>query len=768
MAENASYRIAILQDDLPGFDQERVVHVQALLIKAGFKVTTLNTAQLSDPQAFNQSRFDLLMLTSSSVFPAEAIDNLVAFLEKGGDMSLLGARPFGHLVMRHANEWKDFEAMRAQLSSSQDLQTLPLFESIDPKDWKRQSSNPKASSKLTETRFRQDPAIRLDLNSVTHYDTFKASLKKPISDGHNVLVMWARALSPDTKQAALELRTNSGARWIATIDLQETWQPIVLRPGDFHYYEGGGEYTISPLRFSDVSRFSIGLAKDFADFKGEDHTLMLRVLGTTQSDVASDDKVQDFQCFTEYPSFEFRNAPKATTPTSALDWLTKPVSVSGSLDGTSAFVISRTGISQDYPVLTVNNRDQRPITAGTVLAHYTGRYKDSQWFVVGCSTNALYTNESWDELLIQVLTRFRKQAWLRDAEQRNAFADIKRMRDIVGVTHVGAVYHFTDKDVLNEGAEVIERLGTRTIKLWIPRPKLMYRFNHEWSDDLASMVDVLKTAEWQEALSRPFDTYYLEAFAMPRRLNVLDRGVDEEEEAWIIEQFEEVTRYLLTRYRGTGKTFVLQNWEGDWALRKAMDPAEEPTPERIEAMVDWMNARQEGVERARKAVGEDGVRVLHAIEANLVLQQMRDDRAGVVRDVLPRIRVDLASYSCYDTRGDAEAFRAALEYIAMHLPETSRTDLPNRVTIGEIGVPETEMGTSAVKRMLPEQVEITIAYGSPHLLYWGLYCNELRGDHRLPVKQNDHVNGFWLIKPDGSKAWAWEYLSSLLNSDSGQ
>jgi len=99
----------------------------------------------------------------------------------------------------------------------------------------------------------------------------------------------------------------------------------------------------------------------------------------------------------------------------------------------------------------------------------------------------------------------------------------------------------------------------------------------------------------------------------------------------------------------------------------------------------------------------------------------------------------------------------------MHMPATTRRDLDNRVVIGEIGVPETQMGVEAVQRLLPEQVEIAAAYGCPHIVYWALYCNELRGDHPLPVRQNDQVNGFWLIKPDGTKAWAWHYFDSLLN-----
>ena len=63
--------------------------------------------------------------------------------------------------------------------------------------------------------------------------------------------------------------------------------------------------------------------------------------------------------------------------------------------------------------------------------------------------------------------------------------------------------------------------------------------------------------------------------------------------------------YFCSKYKGTGKTFVLANWEGDWAVRGTTDrsPKSDPTPPRIANMIRWFNARQEGVERARKEIG---------------------------------------------------------------------------------------------------------------------------------------------------------------------
>jgi hypothetical protein len=44
------------------------------------------------------------------------------------------------------------------------------------------------------------------------------------------------------------------------------------------------------------------------------------------------------------------------------------------------------------------------------------------------------------------------------------------------------------------------------------------------------------------------------------------------------QQFADLTSYLVSTYANTGKTFVLQHWEGDWSIRGGYDPTAKPTP----------------------------------------------------------------------------------------------------------------------------------------------------------------------------------------------
>ena len=44
------------------------------------------------------------------------------------------------------------------------------------------------------------------------------------------------------------------------------------------------------------------------------------------------------------------------------------------------------------------------------------------------------------------------------------------MRDVIGVNHINSIYHLTDKDFINEGADRVLELGSRVIKLIIRNP----------------------------------------------------------------------------------------------------------------------------------------------------------------------------------------------------------------------------------------------------------------------------------------------------------
>ncbi len=330
------------------------------------------------------------------------------------------------------------------------------------------------------------------------------------------------------------------------------------------------------------------------------------------------------------------------------------------------------------------------------------------------------------------------------------------LRDILGVTHTGGKYSFTDKPYLIEGAEKVQELGCRTIKLWFSDVVKQYPFHSQWPE-YHSLAELAQTPYFQTVFQMPFKTYILETFAVGLSDQNWREGMTPEQALQEQRQFADLTRYLLTTYRGTGKTFILQNWEGDWAARNGFDEKKAIPQKTIEGMIAWFNARQEGVDQARKEIPDSGVKVYHAAEVNRVKIAM-EGMPNVVNAVLPHTHNDLVSYSAWDTESDPVLFPKALDFIAANTPDSAAFGAKN-LYIGEYGLPENDYKQEVLELTVKNVVETCLQWGCPYIVYWELYCNEPRHE---PVIKNEDARGFWLIRPDGSKSWPWGYLQGKM------
>jgi len=357
---------------------------------------------------------------------------------------------------------------------------------------------------------------------------------------------------------------------------------------------------------------------------------------------------------------------------------------------------------------------------------------------------------------------------IKHSSLKQTAAETPRLRDIIGVTHVNGQYYLTNQDFLNEGADQILSLGSRVIKVWFHKPERSYAFNSKWPD-MDTMVEIAQSPYFRQLFNKPFTTYILMCFSMGRGAAYWRNGISKQQKLDEQQQFYALSKHLLTTYRGTDKTFILQHWEGDWLIRGNFDGQIEPKPEAISAMIEWLNARQAGVNQARDEVGQHGVHIYHAAEVNRVVASMKKGRPGVINAVLPHTNLDLVSYSAWDSVTehfeDPNIFREALEFIAANMPDSPHFGERN-VYVGEFGMPENEFSTEQLRRAIPNAVQTALSWGCPYIVYWQLYCNELKDSRqRPPIRSNEALRGFWLIRPDGSKAWAWNYFYRLLNPD---
>lgn len=337
------------------------------------------------------------------------------------------------------------------------------------------------------------------------------------------------------------------------------------------------------------------------------------------------------------------------------------------------------------------------------------------------------------------------------------------LRDVLGATHAAGKYNLTKEDFLNEGADKLLELGTRVIKVWFdPNATPLYSFNSEWGAPPDNLADLARHPYYQELFAKPFSTFIL---VVARRvpINEFLDGMTREEIEVEKQQTYDLARYLLTAYAGTGKTFILQNWEGDHLLRRGLTNGEEPSRTSVLGMAAWLNARQGGVSQARREILARGVTVAHAVEANLLREAM-DGKVTVTNDVIPRTRADLYSYSSWDVGFDPGELVRALDYLAVKAPDSALYGRRN-VYLGEYGAAKDQVSSEADRAaVIRELTDAALGWGARWVVYWQLYCNEPAREYQTERPTNQDLRGFWLIRPDGVKTRIYRNFQGQLGT----
>lgn len=210
--------------------------------------------------------------------------------------------------------------------------------------------------------------------------------------------------------------------------------------------------------------------------------------------------------------------------------------------------------------------------------------------------------------------------------------------------------------------------------------------------------------------------------------------------ARLVEEFAELTYELYREYAGSGKRFILSNWEGDNAVycgaayRYAAEPefrdaCDAAYPEyyggntgpadSIVAMRQWFMARWEGIEQGRqraRSKGYRGVGVYSAPEISMVRALQAAGLPSVLYDVIPHVPFDYISYSAWESINRpelAEALSADLDTIRA----VAGTEA---IILGEIGFSEEHWGKQALPRTA-EAIQAAADWGVPLVFQWVLF-----------------------------------------------
>jgi hypothetical protein len=337
-----------------------------------------------------------------------------------------------------------------------------------------------------------------------------------------------------------------------------------------------------------------------------------------------------------------------------------------------------------------------------------------------------------------------------------AAAPLDSYNYIAGTQAFGSNYHFTNDGLLIESANRILEMGSNMIKFALDPSYAKNNYIKDIDPNIGSLKQLASQRDYKTLFNMPFNNYIIWTYAFSTYNKTFPWHGHMKNETLRAEYQEmyDLTKYLLTTYNGTGKTFYLGNWEGDWHLNSGAPPAKpnwetDPNPDAPQGMVDWLMARQRAIDDAKRNTPHKDVQVWFYVEACFVQKSIKQGRPSVASAVIPYVNPDFVSYSSYDsTNPDKDLHHdlpAALDYLQSKLkPKPGLSG--KRVFVGEYGVQAHQFSPKQQEERMRDVIATAIKWGTPFVLYWQLYDNEMRG--KDPA-------GFWLINDKNEKQPAY-------------
>ena len=333
------------------------------------------------------------------------------------------------------------------------------------------------------------------------------------------------------------------------------------------------------------------------------------------------------------------------------------------------------------------------------------------------------------------------------------------MSFFTGAAHVAGKYP-SSASFLTTGFNAIKALGPNltAVKLYLSPAYTTDYPGQTWGGSYTSVAALAADPAFAAIFSDDqVTTYFLNVFTFSTGItnpwiNTVPDSLLSGERA----EIQALAAYLLTTYAGSGKTFIIQNWEGDWALIGSFIPTDYVPPYRPERMAAFLRARQQGIEAAKASAGAAGCRVLFAMEVNRVL----DDGRRVHADVLPLIKPDLVSLSAYEAintwGSDMGDTVANIDTLLRRVVARVRASSDCPIYIGEYGFPELEVPVwFDTGEAIEQVVDTAAALGLLGHIYWQVYDNE-EISPGVP-------RGYYLVKPNGDQSAAGLKIISLVS-----
>jgi hypothetical protein len=381
----------------------------------------------------------------------------------------------------------------------------------------------------------------------------------------------------------------------------------------------------------------------------------------------------------------------------------------------------------------------------------------------------------------------------------NLGASVPQIRDIFGATHIAGWYNFTDKPFMIEGLDFYKDFGPTSIKTTIsPLAGKMfesYPFNHSWPNYL-TMAEVAQ----DQYIDSLFQRSHIQTYTFwtnTRNRGNYRLGPDFNHNVFLSmeQQFYDLTVHILQNYGNTNKTFVYQNWEGDWMLRGEgvlWENNASLIPGNVEWIIEGMSrmfrAQQRGTERARHAFPNATAKVMHGIEFNKLwmlngngqrITMMDNNTPSVLENVIPHTRIDLSSWSAYDggwtdaQNPEGHAMWKGIEIAKYFTTASGMISSGTPVQIGEFGINENPPFSGSntnqvIRNRYGKYIGVALGLQIPNFYLWNLYNSGSQagpagftwqhGEQYSQSFLNTWLDGKWIVRPDGSWGFAAAFL----------
>jgi hypothetical protein len=345
-----------------------------------------------------------------------------------------------------------------------------------------------------------------------------------------------------------------------------------------------------------------------------------------------------------------------------------------------------------------------------------------------------------------------------------------------GISHIDGKYRFTQNNYLLEGAQKISDLGSSSIFIYLT-PSFRSDYPDESStiwpaSDPAGVDGLAQTRPYDQVFHLPFKTIVMTTLTFANADRV--QGIAQSQDRLNAEEneFYQLTKYLYSRFSGSGKTFVLKNWETDGFAAFLGSTTGDIPQNVVDDLIAWLSARQRGVTRARNEAHDSSVLVLNGAEVNRVLDYAQNGLRRVINAVVPQVNADMLTYSSYDAMiygSDAQSVQQSLTQALQTIEKLAPDPLGlgnRRILISEYGLFENEQpGDTWRADAVLSTAKNAGLYGA---FFWNLYDNEckLNGQYAPvasaegnPLRPTDaQCRGLWIIRPDGSTSSALDVI----------